>query len=162
MHETNGDEEVGVAGVDGNAAKSPVSTNSLASGSSVSNWRQSNLQAWTMSAVPVDTGGSIGCSCQIEPLPIPQDQIKARLERQQKQPPSVVDCLESLNLHQRSMVLDHVRREQLNLLFVERLQSMKLTTVFGELDIAVLFWITEPSASQGLMTIFITSRNRFQ
>jgi hypothetical protein len=109
---------------------------------------QTILQAWTMSAIPMDRGDGLGCSCRIDSLPIPQQQIKARLDRQQRRSSSVVECLEKLNPQQRSMVTDHAKRQTSDLLFVEQLQRVHLATVFGDLEVAVLMWITASSMTQ--------------
>ncbi|KAI9767114.1 MAG: hypothetical protein M1840_005903, partial [Geoglossum simile] len=104
---------------------------------------EAEMLAWTTSVIPTYTGGD----CEIEALPVSEDAIVQYLEQLGKQSASVLEQVNKLNVQQRKLVLDHIREKGLTLVSVGELGHQKLVTVFGDIRITTLVWITKRVSS---------------
>ncbi|KAF2640620.1 hypothetical protein P280DRAFT_469358 [Massarina eburnea CBS 473.64] len=99
------------------------------------------LQAWTSSVIPGLTTGEGRCITIVE-LSISDDKINELLE-QQPENYDILIALEKLNTYQRSMVTRHAQRRRATVLFVKIWRNEKIPTVFGDLDVQTLLWVTK-------------------
>jgi hypothetical protein len=113
------------------------------------------LQAWTSTILPGLTDGN-SYSLAIVELTIPPAQVQSLLPIHSQHPtsPSTMDILRNLNPYQRRMILDHVQARGAKLLHVDVWHKESVVTVFGQLDVVTLIWIT--STTQEKLKAFET------
>lgn len=99
------------------------------------------LQAWIFSILPGLTTGQ-GSSLGVIDLSISELEIRALLQKQEAQQNSLSDILNQLNTYQRCAVLDQTRRSNSRLLYIDVWHKESIATVFGELEVVTLMWIT--------------------
>jgi len=102
---------------------------------------ESLLQAWTSTILPGLTTGTEHSLAIIE-LSMPLSQIQSLLPSSSQDPSPTMDILRKLNPYQRRMILDHVQPRGAKLLHVDVWHNESVATVWGELDIVTLIWIT--------------------
>ena len=99
------------------------------------------LQAWTFSALPGLSSG-VGNSVDIIELTLPETEIRARLQKQEAEHRSPLETLHKPNNYQRHLMLAHSYFGDSTLLHVDAWHKERIPTVFGQLDIVTLIWIT--------------------
>jgi hypothetical protein len=81
-------------------------------------------------------------SADILPLTVSELDIERRMNRQGAAKHNLLTALSNLNTIQRRMILRHVEKHELTLCFVDTWAKEKVPTVFGDLEIALLVWVT--------------------
>ncbi|KAF2746774.1 hypothetical protein M011DRAFT_403936, partial [Sporormia fimetaria CBS 119925] len=61
-----------------------------------------------------------------------------------------MEALQLLNTHQRNLVLRHVESIQARLLYVQTWNWERIPTVFGELEVSILLWVTSTVSTRPL------------
>lgn len=99
------------------------------------------LQAWTFSVLPGLSSG-FGASLSIVELTLLEVEIRALLQKQEAQNSSPLRTLHNLNSYQRHLILAHIDSRGSKLLHVDEWHKESVPTVFGQLEIVTLVWIT--------------------
>jgi hypothetical protein len=81
-------------------------------------------------------------SADILPLKVSEVDIERRMNRQGAAKYNLLTALSNLNTIQRRMILRHVEKHELTLCFVDTWAKENVPTVFGDLEIALLIWVT--------------------
>ncbi|KAH7555664.1 hypothetical protein BM1_07287 [Bipolaris maydis] len=111
------------------------------------------LQAWTFSILPGLSSG-FGASLGIVELTLLETEIRTLLQKQDAQKCSPLKTLHDLNSYQRHLILAHIDSRDAKLLHVDVWHKESIPTVFGQLDIETLIWITSsPEKREGPVDI---------
>lgn len=98
---------------------------------------KSGLHAWITSVTPGLNYG-YGDSVAIHRLDLDDSELNSLLE-QQRQP---LKSLSKLNAYQRRLLLSHAEDRHSTIVFVDVWSQESITTVFGDLNVAILIWVT--------------------
>lgn len=99
------------------------------------------LQAWTFTVLPGLSSG-FGASLSIVELTLLETEIRTLLQKQEAQNRSPLKTLHTLNSYQRHLILAHVDSRDAKLLHIDEWHKESIPTVFGQLEIVTLVWIT--------------------
>lgn len=110
------------------------------------------LEAWFTTVQGLDNqvnmgynGGSSATSikCRVMPAMLALPEIHSILDKQTSGgEASALQALQRLNLEQRALVTQHVSEIQARLLSVDLWEQRQYPTIFGDLNLSTLFWIT--------------------
>lgn len=116
-------------------------------GDSISDAEQAKLlYAWTTSVLPgLSTG--LERSVDIHPLDMPQEKLQEMVDESLKKDMRPLEVVYKLNAYQRRLVLEHIAARRSALLYLGTWHHETIPSVFGNLDVTILIWITRISST---------------
>lgn len=115
------------------------------------------LQAWTIGIHDGLTLGDDGVF-DVHEVSLPEARVLDILGDHETQQSSPLEWLSKLNTYQRCLVFDHVNRHDLTLLYVGTWRNEIIPTVLGELEVAILIWITSVTRERAMRASMYSQR----